>query len=579
MTSRVPTNSRTKSLVIGLAILIGFGVWLILLRTGEPRYQGRTLTGWLKQYSRASLDETNSLAQAQEAIRAIGPEKSVPILLKLLRTKDGRIDKWVLENSERFNLEFLHWQTELDCELEGVAGFEVLGSNAAPAVGELVRLLDDKDRAFTAARCLDDIGRPAESAIRQCLTNANPQVREWGVTALAGATDDVEVYISEIKGCLKDPEAFVRLGTVRAIGSQENAPDLAVPILIGALNDHDAHVSAQAADSLGGFGTNSVGAISALTNQIGQGEQTRSRAAMNALTAIAPTQAIPVLSNTVLNGTAALSGAALRSLKSINPELSRQMTLAELRSSDSKRRTQAVGVAGTFEMETPGIAEALKLVAQDSDPEVARHANMTMRQMVHKKKESGPVVVQFPGDPSYQGKPLGEWVQSLRRHSEPPTNCVQALRDMGTNVIPSLLRRVAYKDPVFGLTDFEVSMEGVSGLIALGGQAKPALPRLADLMDINDRDVALCALLGTLGTGRDAVPCLMKGLTNRFPDVRSQAANYLTGEWSAQFPEEQKKAIPYVLKLLNDPDPDVRMTVTNGIKTIDPQAAANAGIK
>jgi hypothetical protein len=236
-------------------------------------------------------------------------------------------------------------------------------------------------------------------------------------------------------------------------------------------------------------------------------------------------------------------------------------------------------VAGTFEMETPGIAEALKLVAQDSDPEVARHANMTMRQMVQKKKESGPVVVQFPGDPSYQGKPLGEWVQSLRRHSEPPTNCVQALRDMGTNVIPSLLRRVAYKDPVFGLTDFEVSMEGVSGLIALGGQAKPALPRLADLMDINDRDVALCALLGTLGTGRDAVPCLMKGLTNRFPDVRSQAANYLTGEWSAQFPEEQKKAIPYVLKLLNDPDPDVRMTVTNGIKTIDPQAAANAGIK
>ena len=579
MTNPNSANSRSKSLVFGLSILIGFGVWLILLRTGEPRFQNRTLTSWLRQYSRASLDETNRLAEAQEAIRAIGPKKSLPILLKLLRTKDGRFDKWVLNNSERFKLEFLHWQTELDCELEGADGFEVLGSNAAPAVSALTRLLDDPERAFTAARCLDDIGKPAESGLRACLTNSNPQVREWGVSALAGATDDVEVYISRIKGCLKDPEALVRLATVRAIGSQENAPDLAVPILIGALNDPDAHVSAQAADSLGGFGTNSVGAISALTNQIGMGEQTRSRAAMNAVAAIAPSVAIPVLSNTVLNGTAALSGAALRSLKSINPELSRQMTLAALRSPDSKRRTQAVGVAGTFEMETPEIPEGLKLASQDSDPEVARHANMTMRQMVQKKKESGPVVVQFPGDPSYQGKSMGEWLQVLRRSSEHPTNCEQALQNMGTKVIPALLHRVEYKDPVFGLADFEVSMGGASGLMALGERAKPALPRLADLMDVNDRDVALCAMLGTLGTGRDAVPCLLKGLTNRFPDVRSEAATCLTGEWSAQFPEEQKKAIPYLLKLLNDSDEYVRSTAKNGIEAIDPQAAAKAGIK
>jgi len=579
MTNPDLTHSRSKSLGFGLLILIGFSVWIILLRTGEPRYQGRTLTSWLKQYSSASLDETNQLAEAQEAIRAIGPKKSLPILIRLLKAKDGPIDRWVLNSSERFKLESLHWQTELDCELEGVAGFEVLGSNAAPAVEALTRMLDDKDRAFTAVRCLDDIGRPAESALRQCLTNSNSQVREWGVSALAGATDDVEIYISRISGCLKDPEALVRLSTVRAIGGQDNAPELAVPILISALNDPDAHVSAQAADSLGGFSTNSMGAISALTTQIKQGEQTRSSSAMKALAAIAPTEAIPVLSNTVVNGTAALAGAALRSLKSIDPELSRQMTLAELRSPDSKRRSQAVGVAGTFEMDTTGIAEGLKLASQDSDPEVARHANMTMRQMVQKKKDGGPVILQFPEDPSYQGKPLGEWLQAIRRHSEPPTNCVLALQAMRTNVIPALLRRVGYKDPVFGLTDFEVSMEGVSGLIALGDQSKPALPQLADLMDINDRDVAICALLGTLGTGRDAVPCLMKGLTNRFADVRSQAANCLTGEWSAQFPEEQKKAIPYVLKLLNDPDPDVRVTATNGIKTADPQTAAKAGIK
>jgi hypothetical protein len=255
------------------------------------------------------------------------------------------------------------------------------------------------------------------------------------------------------------------------------------------------------------------------------------------------------------------------------------MTLAQLHSPDSKRRTQAVGVAGIFEMETPGIAEGLKLASQDSDPEVASHANVTMRQMVQKKKESGPLIVQFPGDPSYQGKSLGEWLQVLRRSSEHPSSCEQALQNMGTKVIPALLHRIEYKDPVFGLTDFEVSMGGASGLMALGDRAKPALPQLANLMDTNDRDVALCALLGTLGTGRDAVPCLLKGLTNRFPDVRNEAATCLTGEWSAQFPEEQKKAIPQILKLLNDSDENVRMAAKNGIKAIDPQAAAKAGIK
>ncbi len=377
------------------------------------------------------MDETNRLAEARTAIRAIGPQKSVPILLNLLATKDGRVDKWVLATSERFKLDSLHWNSEIECELEGVAGFEVLGSNATPAVGALTRLLDDLEKSFTVVRCLDDIGKPAENALRQCLTNSNPQVREWGVGALAGATDDVEVYISRIKGCLKDPDALVRLGTVRAIGDQENAPDLAVPILIASLDDPDAHVSAQAAESLGDFGTNSLAAISALTKVIAKGEQTRSPAAMKALATIAPAEAIPVLSNTVVNGTAPLSGAALRNLKSIDPELSRQLTLAQLRSSDARRRMQALSVTGTFETDTPGIAEALKQAAQDSDPEVVSRAKMTMREMVEKKKDSGHFVLLFQDDPSYQGKPLGEWLQMLRRSSELPTNCVLALKSMG----------------------------------------------------------------------------------------------------------------------------------------------------
>ncbi len=67
-------------------------------------------------------------------------------------------------------------------------------------------------------------------------------------------------------------------------------------------------------------------------------------------------------------------------------------------------------------------------------------------------------------------------------------------------------------------------------------------------------------------------------MTNRFANVRSEAANFLT-QLGAQYPEEPKRAIPLMLKLLSDPDRDVRMNATNQRKEIDPEAAAKAGVE
>jgi HEAT repeat protein len=98
-------------------------------------------------------------------------------------------------------------------------------------------------------------------------------------------------------------------------------------------------------------------------------------------------------------------------------------------------------------------------------------------------------------------------------------------------------------------------------------------------MDGDDPDLALRAMVATLGMGEDAIPCLMRGLTNRFPDVRSEAANCLTGEWGQRYPEQRKQVIPFLVKLLNDPEQSVRMNVTNELKEFDLQAATGAGIK
>jgi HEAT repeat protein len=50
-------------------------------------------------------------------------------------------------------------------------------------------------------------------------------------------------------------------------------------------------------------------------------------------------------------------------------------------------------------------------------------------------------------------------------------------------------------------------------------------------------------------------------------------------QFGAQYPEERKRAIPEMRTLLNDPDRDVRMSVTNELNELDPRTAVRAGVK
>lgn len=578
MTNQRPTTKKFAK--FGLLLLLACAATLIVLRTREPRYHGRRLTSWLQQYTDLSQSETNRWTEARDAIRAIGAKRSLPILLKLITARDGAFRKWAMELSDKFNLRFLHWHDETESHISGLAGFEVLGSNAAPALGTLTKLLNDKNNAFMAARCLEHIGKPAEAALCQCLTNQDWRVRSLSVSALAEVTDDVETYISRAKSCLKDTNSSVRVAAVEGIGAQVNAPDLVVPILNETLNSTDDMVAETSAEAIWEFGTNGAPAFSSLTNLIASGRPQPTRVALQALAAVAPTQAVPILSNFVVNGDNSLTGTALKSLKSIAPELSVQMTRAEMCSPEPRRRMVAISVATIFDVNTPGIAEALKSATHDEDPKVARQANRIIREMLQAQKGKTHGMVFLPDDPEYHGKRLGEWLQMRQNYSRTlSTNAVEALRSMGTNAIPALLRRLEYKDPVFGQPDWDVGMEGVTGLITLGESARPALPRLSHLMDADTRDLALQAMLAALGTGTDAIPCLIKGMTNQFPDVRNQAAGFLTGDWSSKYPAARKQAVPYLENLLNDPDQDVRTSAANALKQLDPQAAAQAGIK
>ncbi|MDD5140954.1 MAG: hypothetical protein PHY43_11920 [Verrucomicrobiales bacterium] len=144
--------------------------------------------------------QSKKLTEAQNAISAIGAPKALPILLKLVAAKADPASTWIIGQSEKLKLEFLRWHSAEDFQQLGIAGFEVLGTNAAPAIGVLSKLLDDPDQAFTAFRCLDFIGKPAEEALCRCLTNQNATVRQMTIQTMSSITEDVELYINRIKG-------------------------------------------------------------------------------------------------------------------------------------------------------------------------------------------------------------------------------------------------------------------------------------------------------------------------------------------------------------------------------------------
>ena len=565
-----------------LFVFAMLGVLSICVR--EPRYDGRTLTSWLQQDWDTSLNETQRLAEAQNAVHSIGAKKALPELLKLVEAKDDPVSLWMIDTGEKFRISnefgdrFLRWHSAVDFWWLGERGFEILGTNAAPAAPELgilldVKFPDDERHVLAIERSLESIGKPAEPVICQMLTNSNPEIRQWAINQLASVTDDVVVYIARIKPSLQDPSDAVRRTTVDAIGIQTSAPELAVPILIEALKDSS--VTVNAINALANFGTNALVAFPLLTNLVENGNEGTASAALKTLIIIAPEKSLSLFTNCLAQGKPKIN-AALQALTDVMPDQGLPILLDRLQSPDIKIRREAFGLLRHYPM-NPQIDSALQIIATGSDSDLALGAKEFLTDQY---ETNHPEASLFPDEPSYNGKRLGEWlVTRTERGDELTPAAKDAFHQAGTNAIPFLLKRLTYVRPPYCFSPLQINVNATWGFITLGEQAKPALPELWVLMDSTNEETALTAMIATCGTGSNAMPFLIKGLTNQFADVRNQAANLLTEGIGDKFPEQRKQAIPLFVKLLNDSDDDVRMNATNQLKQIDPAAAAKAGIK
>lgn len=241
-------------------------------------------------------------------------------------------------------------------------------------------------------------------------------------------------------------------------------------------------------------------------------------------------------------------------------------------------------------------------------------------------------------EPVHNGRPLTFWAQQYGSNNwsgrkELAREAEFAIQQIGTNAIPFLLdlmqardsdlkkrlrQQVPKKwhDPLH-LNDNsgKVRRMGAHGLAALGTNAPAAVPELIKLAthhpDEDGRYIAVFALR-TLGpAAEDAIPFYIQCLTNKDATIRNEAAvglaliphrrettlppllkylesietpagwelSHAIGLLGQQFGTNAKPAVPRLLSLLNDSNPNVREAVTNSLLWIDPEAAEKAQVR
>jgi hypothetical protein len=134
---------RVRIIVIAVFVLLGGGLSVCLHQTREPRYQGRTLTEWLK-LAGAAPDYSVTVREATNAVKRIGTN-AIPFLLKKISTRDSRFKRRLMALIDRQSIFHFHLTDEDEEVWLGATGFFILGKDAVsavPALGELAKSPD-----------------------------------------------------------------------------------------------------------------------------------------------------------------------------------------------------------------------------------------------------------------------------------------------------------------------------------------------------------------------------------------------------------------------------------------------------
>ncbi len=210
-------------------------------------------------------------------------------------------------------------------------------------------------------------------------------------------------------------------------------------------------------------------------------------------------------------------------------------------------------------------------------------------------------------EPTYQGKPLSFWLEGFDQgnykisrpwRTTPPTweEADEALRKIGTNAIPTLLRILQERD-----SEFKIKIVGLlqrqhliripfaslyredtalHGFNILGPAASNAVPRLIEIFESDPFPFpkqAIPVILGHIGpTALPAIPSLLRWITHTNGFVRNNVIFALR-----RIQGNPTLVVPALIKCLKDPDVFVRAQAARGLGSYgkDAQSAVPAPLE
>jgi len=188
-----------------VAILVTVGCFVLYFtvpnKEPEPEYAGKSLSEWLKPFDSIprglptkstfySIFVTPEVIESIDALHHIGP-KAVPYLLIMLRTRDSAFQKKTRRVAEWARLIKPDPISSKDrIRLRAILGFKALGSDATPALPDLVQTIKDgnEDVQNAATEVLINLGSNAKPAVPGLLniiaSPRNKHSRHCALTAL-----------------------------------------------------------------------------------------------------------------------------------------------------------------------------------------------------------------------------------------------------------------------------------------------------------------------------------------------------------------------------------------------------------
>jgi HEAT repeat protein len=383
----------------------------------------------------------------------------------------------------------------------------------------------DASRRADAAEDLGRIGPPAKAALPALvrrLQDADPQVRIASAAAIASIDpkhpDVLPAALAEMKGAAEQRRmAADLLGDLGAV---------AVPALAGALKDADANVRWAAAESLGRIGPSAKAAVTDLAAVLAD-KEIRSIAA-DALGSIG---------------------------KEAKPAVPALVRIVKEEKEPSLRMTAGVALA---RIDPPSAGPAAPIFAEalrHPDGRVRHDASIMLRELGPAGREATPILAELLRDKAQYARQIA-------------ANAVCYSRD--PQAVPALVQ---------ALDDAEISVRSTAAMALgfVGPDATAAIPALQAKLkdaDIGTRIVSAEALWKITKDEERTVPVLIEALRHKNTYMVGLSTGIL-----ARMGPAAKRGVPDLLALLRASDETQRRVAGQILKSIDPKAAADAGVK